>query len=124
MDALKGEELLTVNPTVAIEIKGTPVSKAAMGYMHANCSHCHNPLGVQSFMNLRHNLDSTTQQTENAYIATVGATPPRIIAGQPQNSRITIRMSARPGMPALGSEIVDTNGGLQQVTNWIMELAN
>ncbi|MEO8842069.1 MAG: hypothetical protein ABI704_10895 [Kofleriaceae bacterium] len=45
---LVADHTLTTNPPaptsgVYYPIEGTPAIKAGMGYIHANCSHCHNP---------------------------------------------------------------------------------
>jgi hypothetical protein len=54
-------------------IKGpTLEAKKAMGLLHGNCGHCHNPDGIanQVGMNLNHNVKTKTYEEENAYITT------------------------------------------------------
>jgi hypothetical protein len=42
LEALAREGLLSVSPPAAYEVPGTALDQAALGYLHANCSHCHN----------------------------------------------------------------------------------
>lgn len=121
MDVLKGENLLTAPPAAPIAIQGTPKGRAAMGYMHANCASCHSAVGTMSSIIYRHNLDATSTETENVYLNTVVSATQRIVPGSAATSRVYIRMSARPGMPALGSKIIDPVG-LATIEAWINEL--
>jgi hypothetical protein len=43
LDRLVAEGRLTVSPNVPIALPGDSVEQAALGYLHANCGHCHRP---------------------------------------------------------------------------------
>ncbi len=134
------------NPSNQVfEIQGSATSKAALGYIHANCGSCHNPNGSAKGLglNFSHNLDATSLETENFYIATVNKSNlSGSIYVSPKNSQgslIRNRMSVRtptgtpaiaPGsnppasvrqMPSLGTDELDPLG-LQVIENWIHEL--
>jgi len=97
---LKNENLLTHKIADDISIKATtPEGVRALGLLHANCSHCHNPNGSMSFlsMNLRHDVSNKNAIEENTYQSTVNQksgfefpdTPgpqKRILPGQPEVS--------------------------------------
>jgi hypothetical protein len=119
---LKQYGLLSDNPAGNFRIPGSAKTQAALGYLQANCSHCHFS-GGSAFafvqMDLRHNLDAPSMQQQLAYrtLMTTG----KIIEGDPDASRIVARMSARPGgMPSLGTETADTEG-LRAIREWILE---
>jgi hypothetical protein len=63
--------------------------------MAANCAHCHNPDHV-SIKDLRY----TTPLASTRLCET-------IVPGSPASSVVYQKVSSRPGMPALGSAIVD-----------------
>ncbi|MDB4953430.1 MAG: hypothetical protein JWO36_999 [Myxococcales bacterium] len=121
---------LTTNPTGAsphFPVPGTVAEKAALGYLHANCGHCHNP-NSKVFMDI-----GITMQLRMT-IATLGSaamTPPyttavnvnamrmigtdtKIIAPHDATHSVMIDRfeSMVPGdhMPALGSEVMDPTG--------------
>jgi len=109
---------------------------AALGYLHANCGHCHNPSGSawpDSHMVLRLDVGEHDVMTTQIYQTTVGVPleqwinrgyTTRIVAGDPDNSAVIVRMSARGTtvqMPPLATEYVDPTG-LQTVRDWIKSL--
>jgi hypothetical protein len=118
---LRGEALINTNPGHDYTIPGTPAQQKAIGYLHANCSHCHDPLGSQAALgiNFRHSVTTTVHTNENAYVT--GLAQAKFIAGDAANSRIVIRMSARPGMPPIGTKLVDS-AGLAIIREWILGL--
>ncbi len=108
----------------------------ALGYLHANCGHCHNPKGsawVDSSMVLRLDIDEHDAATTQIYQTTVNADlqqwtnhgyTKRIVPGDPDNSAIFYRMSQRAmneQMPPLATEKTDP-AGIALVRDWIESL--
>jgi hypothetical protein len=108
----------------------------ALGYLHANCGHCHNPNGtgwVDSRMILRLDVDEHDAMTTQIYESTVGVPleqwithgfATRIVAGDPEQSALWFRMSQRTPnnqMPPLATEYVDPVG-LDLIRTWISSL--
>lgn len=116
---------------------GTAETVAALGYLHGNCGHCHNPMGIAGAfidMNLRLGAAATPAEEANGYATTVhaavqfngdGATV-RIDPMNPDNSAILRRMSVRgpntAQMPLIATEVVDPTG-VATITDWINSLA-
>lgn len=104
----------------------------ALGYLHANCSHCHNATSsvvTASSVNFRLTIDTVDSiATTPTYLTAVGATTPNIINTHntliyPNDDTMSVvmdRFRATDGnrMPALGSEFKDTAGDTI-LTNWI-----
>lgn len=112
----------------------TPRERAALGYLAANCSGCHNaggPLASLGF-DLAHDLSARTAQAEPALrtaleqtgaFALPGELQParRIAAGAPAQSAIVARLSSREPalqMPPLGTHVVDEEA-VALLTAWI-----
>ena len=144
LDQLVADQLLTTNPPGAAAphypLPGTAVDKAAFGYLHANCGHCHNPtspINGNTPVDLR--MVTTKLATVNvvpAYATSVdvdAAVPfsennvtynKIIISNDPDMSGLIVRMnSANVGrrMPATASEIVDP-AGQTALRAWIQAL--
>ena len=109
---------------------------AAMGYLHANCGHCHNPNGSawsSSSMILRLAATDTDPADTDLYRSTVGVPlqqwlnhgyTDRIVAGDADTSAIPYRMSERTAnmqMPPIATELPDTDG-IELVRLWIDSL--
>lgn len=116
-------------------VLGTAVDQAALGYLHGNCGGCHFdggnvPNGAP--MNLRLKVAQTSLTTTDPYTTMVNVA---VVSGnaaivgkdriEPQDaakSAVLIRMNSRTAgvqMPPLGTEVVDTNGGVKDVTAWV-----
>src|SRR4029079_17544711 len=95
---------------------------AALGYLHANCGHCHNPEGggwQDSHMILRLDVDEHDATANQIVQTTVGADlehwldhgyTKRIVAADPDQSALYYRMTQRAEnvqMPPLATEKVD-----------------
>jgi hypothetical protein len=108
----------------------------ALGYMHANCGHCHNPGGsawVDSRMVLRLSVGEHDAAATELYQTTVGVAlqqwtghgyTERIVAGDPDASAVAFRISQRTmnmQMPPLATEYVDPTG-IDLVRAWISSL--
>jgi len=128
---------LSVPARAGFAVPGTPVQRAALGYLHGNCGGCHNEAGQfprQNPMKLRLLVGQTDYaQTDSVRttvgVATVNEQPalhgkPRIAPQDPLGSAIYLRMTNRSEypMPPLASEQPDTNGGVAAVEAWIESL--
>ncbi len=122
------------NPPPAGTVYNAP--NTALGYLHANCGHCHNPDGgawVDSHMILRLDVDETDAATTQTVMTTVGVPlqqwvnhgfTDRIVADDPSMSAIIYRMSQRTPseqMPPIATEFVD-DAGVALITAWIQSL--
>lgn len=119
----------------AYEVPGTPKEAAALGYLHANCGHCHNPSGPawrDVNMDLRLRVAEQTVTETQTYRTTVGvdtqewssAKAKRVVPGAPADSELYYRMTLRADrrqMPGLGTEKQDGEG-LQTIAQWIQGL--
>jgi hypothetical protein len=133
LDELARRDLLTAPPAARLELQADPEARAALGYLHANCGHCHNQQRPQrsglrcfdpeqklDFLLRAGELGAVTQTA--AYRTAVG---PAIKPGDPGGSDVIKRMSGRSrfpaSMPPLASERVDDHG-LAVVRAWIQGL--
>jgi hypothetical protein len=124
------------------EVPGTPVEKAALGYLHANCGNCHNdsPSGLlfPAMDTFIKTSDTTVDQTGTYTTVVDQATqfyikPPtclmRVIGGDPENSCVYDRMLQRGSdsmkntaqMPPIATDVVDAVGAAE-VSAWITSL--
>jgi hypothetical protein len=107
--------------------------RAALGYLHGNCGHCHNPQGSLQNLGLflRHALGSATEPAlattfgQPVRKPTAGQAPDvkRIEAGQPDRSGLVQRVGSRDPvlqMPPLGTELVDDEA-VALLRRWIAE---
>ena len=56
-------------------VPGNAVTSAALGYLHANCGHCHNPGGTarpDTDMDLRLAVSDAQPEDTAAYRSTIG----------------------------------------------------
>jgi hypothetical protein len=123
------------NPPVRTDFHppGEPAVAAALGYLHANCGHCHNPNGTSwpdTQMKLRLDVADTTPEATGAYRTAINMMtmsfkdtklPTRIVPGSPEQSALYFRMMSRgtkDQMPPLATEIVDS-AGLAVIQQWI-----
>lgn len=115
------------------ELPGDADTRDALGYLHANCGHCHNQArparaGARCFDPER-GFDLTLRVAEledvtrtAAYASTVDGI---VIPGDPEHSELYRRLGGGsvflPRMPPLGSEHVDPST-LARLRAWIAEL--
>jgi hypothetical protein len=114
----------------------TSAERAALGYLHANCGHCHNrgPGRVPVALSLAQEWGddpSVTQAALDTAIDRTGRTrlrshpDARLVApGDPAASSLLLRMQSRDPlvqMPPLGTQAVD-EVGVELVKRWIAEL--
>jgi hypothetical protein len=115
----------------------TPVERAALGYLHANCGHCHNTTAARVPLDLtlaQRAADPGAARAEvlRATLEAVARYQPAgtdghaviVAPGRPQASLLASRMQSRHAqvqMPPLGTQVPDPEG-LALVQRWIAEL--
>lgn len=127
------QELLDTPPRIAAT---SPRERAALGYLHGNCAHCHNPseAGVPVGLDLQQRVGegangkaSRTQELiadSRFRIADVPGAKRWIEPGKPTQSVLALRMHARDPhrrMPPLGTQQVDALG-VDLIDAWITAL--
>jgi hypothetical protein len=139
LGAMAAAGLLSDPPAAgtAFPVPGEPTVQAALGYLHANCGHCHNPAGpafADVDLVLRLAVAERTPEATALYASTIDAAlqrwvvepyQVRVAPGQPEASALLARMRRRGGidqMPPLGSEQVDLAGSAA-VEAWIGALS-
>ncbi len=128
----------TVSTTDAV-MPGDATAQAALGYLHANCGHCHGGAEPAKNMTLWIEVGTPTVEASTTYQNTVDQmTDPapmsmgleelpafRIVPGDPDNSAVPWRMRQRTDddapMPPLATEVVDEQG-VAAVEAWIVAL--
>ena len=121
------------DPVVALNPPGDRTAAAALGALHANCGHCHNPKQgrgeVPSCYDPSGPFDLSLKTAElgsveqtGVYRTGVGSV---IFPGRPEESPLVLRMGRRgrfvPGMPPLARENLD-HETIQLVTDWVGKL--
>lgn len=119
-------------------LRGEPRARAALGYLHANCGHCHGATGLayrEVDLVLRLSAGARAAAETDAARTAVGVPVQRAIGGlrasrvapgRADRSALLARMrSADPNlhMPPLGSERLD-EAGAALVAAWIEGLSN
>jgi uncharacterized repeat protein (TIGR03806 family) len=113
----------------AVDDQSRSVEDRARGYLHANCSHCHQPGGPgQGPMDFRfqaslEDMTACNVAPENGNLGVPGA---RILTpGDPAASVMSLRMNTTGAdrMPPLGTRIVDPDG-TGAVDSWISGLTS
>ncbi len=104
-------------------------AERALGYLHANCAHCHNPRGPLASLGLDLHRGSGPLSTAGALRTALGASlrgahGTRLVAGDPTASALWRRLaSASPieRMPPRGTRRVD-DAGVELIASWIRAL--
>jgi len=124
-------------PPAEYTVPGDDVTRAALGYLHANCGHCHNQRGAARpyvDMTLQLDLVATTPEDTTIWQNTVGVPlfsfqdpgyTVRVAPGDPAASALLHRMMVRgprQQMPPIATEVVDDTG-VAAVRQWIGSLA-
>lgn len=141
VEDLEREALITRAPDAQPRIQSSSsLGRWAMGFLHGNCSICHNPRGPAAGvgMDLRHTVSAQTEQQEPAYRTTLnqltriyimpgtnlGVDSYRILGGFPERSAVLFRMQNRGNahaMPPLGTKAVDADA-VNMIAEWIRTL--
>lgn len=126
--------LLATPPRIAAR---TPVERAALGYLHGNCGHCHNAAGALDGLEmvLAQQADPQARSAEQTLRSLLGhssrfrpqgADVAQRIARDGTTHMLTLRMkSASPlaRMPPLGVQVID-DAGVALVERWITQDLN
>ncbi len=120
-------EWLSHPPTPLLPLPGNEIELAALGYLHANCSHCHNSdrpnddkqrcFNPKKDFSFLLTSEGHVDETET-YQTAIGKVIER---GDASGSRVIREMEKRgyhQGMPPLGTETVDRQG-VETVGRWI-----
>lgn len=126
-------DLLDAPPRIAAT---SPRERAALGYLHGNCAHCHNAseAGVPVGLDLQHRAGQGAKDevsrtghlvTDSRFrIADAPDAKRWVEPGEPARSVLALRMRARDPnrqMPPLGTQQVDTIG-VELIDAWITAL--
>lgn len=138
LQTLLDEGLLTeaVAPADA-DVPGDATAQAALGYLHANCGHCHrenasDAAAMTTGLWMWVNVDDTTVEGTDAHTTAVSEVASyfhpdaicRVHPGSPDSSLTLVRMAERGDraqMPPLATERADDEG-LAAVRAWIATL--
>ena len=148
LDELMARNLLSHPPEFTPTVPGDAVERAALGYLHANCGHCHNQSRPDTgaarcfdprteFEFLLRTSDLASTRSTSTYRTAVDSV---IVPGAADLSRVVVNMSTRSGsgaadgppgfgdlfqtgqpMPPVASERIDDTG-VQTIRNWIDRL--
>jgi hypothetical protein len=138
LTTLAASGLLSAPPPASIDfpVPGDADTAAALGYLHANCGHCHNLNGTSwpdTQMVLRLRVSERDPAQSELVKTVVGgklqawrdpAFTTRVVPGHPELSAVLARMSrrgSRDQMPPLATELVDPTG-IDLVTRWVASL--
>lgn len=138
LETLAARGLITRAPARVPGIEGSAAAGRALGYVHGNCGHCHNPAGVAGRlgMTLRYRLEGLAPGEPQPALSTVVGAPTthfripgqertlRVKPGDPAASALHYRASrrGRGQMPPFGTELLDPEGA-EALRAWIEELA-
>ncbi|HEU5058013.1 MAG TPA: hypothetical protein VFU21_15890, partial [Kofleriaceae bacterium] len=131
-DGLDARGLLSDAPPATLAVPGDETERAALGYLHANCSHCHNQSrpgrDVAPCMDPDNSMDFTLSiadlgsvEETATYRTVVGD---QVEPGDPASSELVARAGTRDlfyRMPPLGSERVD-DAAIELLERWIEEM--
>ena len=122
------DEIAAKPPRISAD---TPAARAALGYLHGNCGHCHNDNGAPPPVDLvlAHGVDRasagkvTRSLLARSRYRAAGATAPASVVepGRPEESVLVARMRSRnpqTQMPPLGTQIADQQA-LELIERWI-----
>jgi hypothetical protein len=135
IDALVAAGVLTAPPSRSYAPPGAGVVQDALGYLHGNCSYCHDrrsavAADVKVFMNL--SVDDARPEDTNTYQTLVGqpihhfpdvGLGGEVVPGRPDLSLVHYRMARRDAsqMPPLITKVID-EAGLATIDAWIQGL--
>ena len=112
-----------------------PIARAALGYLHANCGHCHNDDGALSSVDMvlsqrvddpRAGVMRTLESLVNRaprHRSRLSPTLARVLPGNPDASLVSVKMHTtdpNTRMPPIGVSIVDDEGAAL-IDRWIRE---
>jgi hypothetical protein len=120
-------------------VAASPTERAALGYLHGNCGHCHNDSGALAGveLSLAQRAGDARASVARTLVTLVGhdsrfrgsagaASAQRVVPGSAQNSVLNARMTSNSliaRMPPLGVSVPDAEG-IALVGQWINGLAH
>lgn len=129
------QALLRTPPRIAAR---SPVERAALGYLHGNCAHCHNDSGVPAPVDLMLAQSANSRAADSAQVLRslidapsrfrghrMGDDASLVAPGRADRSVLVARMRSREGwtqMPPLGTDQPDLDA-LALVERWIAEIS-
>jgi hypothetical protein len=108
--------------------------RAALGYLHGNCGHCHNDEGPLAVLEMSLAQRVARQAPPGAALRSLASVPSqfrmpggtaRIAPGRPDASIVALRMNSREPllqMPPLGTSVVDAEA-MALISRWIEGLS-
>jgi hypothetical protein len=123
-------------PDASYAVPGDATTAAALGYLHANCGHCHNPQGTSypdTQMVLRLRVSERSAPASDLWQTVVGqrlqsyrhpTLTLRVAPGDADQSALLARMKIRgtkEQMPSLATKLTDP-AGIDAITRWITSL--
>jgi hypothetical protein len=133
LEILNQKNLLNspVTPSPRI-VASTPTSRAAIGYLSANCGSCHNPRGIAAriALNFHYPIETATEGSIPAVQTAVNIRARRIVLpgenptyrikpGHPESSAVVTTMEQKDlPMPPVGSELIDDDAMIL-IRKWI-----
>jgi hypothetical protein len=110
----------------------TPAARAALGYLHGNCGHCHNDEALPALdLVLEQDAAAPADSAARTLASLVGrssryrprgvAAPERVIPGNPRESILIARLASRDPrvrMPPIGVELPDATA-IATLSRWI-----
>lgn len=134
LSTLKAGGWLSHPPAAEFPVPGDGVVEDALGYLHANCGHCHNNthfLATKRALRLKLLSTDTTPESTPTYVTTINAkmnhilegTSLAVVPGDASKSQLYLRMNKRDleSMPPLGTEEVDSIA-MTTIFSWIAGL--
>lgn len=121
-------DLLAQPPRIAAP---TPIARAALGYLHGNCGHCHNGNDAAPPVDLRLEQTGTNADVAAAWRSLLeqatqyGRGAPPVVPGHARRSVLAARLRSRAPadqMPPLGTRLPDPEG-IALVERWIDSLS-
>jgi hypothetical protein len=126
------QQMLDTPPRIAA---ASPTARAALGYLHGNCGHCHNEAGALAGVEMVLAQQAAAPAASSAQVLASllghssrfrphGAQSAQRIAAGGGTNVLTLRMKSRnplARMPPLGVQVVD-DAGVALVERWIAEI--
>jgi hypothetical protein len=124
------QKLLNSPPRIAA---ASPTARAALGYLHGNCGHCHNDVGALASVDLSlaqraaapgESAERTLKSLlghSSRFRAHDGKATQRLVAGSNEESVLAVRMKTgnpMARMPPLGVQVADQEG-IALIERWI-----
>jgi hypothetical protein len=132
LQAVSDRGWLSTPPPSDLEVPGDAATKAALGYLHANCGNCHNdsweksgelPMRLYLASDGLGSVEDTVTYRTSVGVAAKWTDGLIVDPGAPESSAIVakLRLRGKGQMPPVGTELVDESG-ITAVSSWIASL--